>query len=99
VYFDGAAFFMIYSRLVDQQWQLYGAVSSDGIAWQPSNAGGALLAASAGAAFDAAGPGRNMAVHPSQLLLEDNILRVWYMGEETATTGHQRIGLLQADLR
>ncbi|MEO7807491.1 MAG: hypothetical protein ABIT36_12890 [Steroidobacteraceae bacterium] len=99
VYFDGSRFLMLYSRLVDQQWQLFGAASDDGIAWRTVYSGDALIGPNSGTAFDAAGPGRNLAVHPSQLLIENGKASLWYTGEETAETGRQRIGLLQGDLR
>lgn len=99
IHFDGTHLLMLYSRLVDQEWKLFCALSDDGIAWRPANSGNPLLESSGGVAFDAAGAGRNQSVHPSQLVIEGAMVSLWYTGEESAQTGRQRIGLLQADLR
>ena len=79
----------------DVQWayQIYGATSVDGRAWQMLNDGDAVLSPGSGDVFDNA-----QLAHPS-ILLQDDVLKVWYMGYRTPPGSSQketeRIGLAQ----
>jgi hypothetical protein len=96
VYYDGQSFLMLYNSDKDGEWKMYAASSRNGTRWtrltdQP------LLGPSAPPAFDSAGPGRNRSVHPSQLIVSQRKLMLWYTGEDAE--GRNRIGLMESVIR
>lgn len=42
------------------------------------------------------GAGRNHVTHPSQFVLTNGQIRLWYMGEDGSPPHFQRIGLMEA---
>ncbi len=95
VYHDKGRYFMLYNKSLDRSWATFAATSSDGIHWRPVSSQPLLTPPSAGS-FGTAGPGRNHSVHPSQLLLDRNKVRVWYGAEDGSPPHAQRIGLMEA---
>lgn len=94
----GGAFYMVYSTPIAGRWTLVAATSRDGLGWTRIRDGAAILAAAPRVSFDAAAPGQNAGVHPSQFLIEDDLVRAWYAGEDPAGAQHQRIGMMEAVL-
>jgi hypothetical protein len=79
-----------------QGWTTYAASSVDGIHWAAAYGGQQVLPFWEDGAMGSNQQGQNHSVHPSQLVvLEDRVL-FWFMAEEPAGAGSQRIGLAQA---
>ena len=95
VYFDGHEYLMLYNSVdaAAQEWTLYAATSRDGQSWTAANSGLPLVGHAPPGTFAEAGPGRNSAVHLSELLLVNGELLAYYAGEDRESV--VRIGLLR----
>jgi predicted GH43/DUF377 family glycosyl hydrolase len=99
VYFDGERYFMLYGGDKEGQWRTYAAVSDDGFHFTPISGETPILDPAPQCNFDTAGVGRNHVVHPSQFVVTNGKVRIWYMGEDGSPPHFQRIGLMEAALR
>ncbi len=90
---------MLYGADKGGQWKTYTATSDDGIRFQQLRGDEPILGPAPAGHFDTAGVGRNHCVHPSQFIINGNRVRVWYMAEDGAPPHHQRIGLMEAEVR
>ena len=97
-YFDGRRYLMLYNKDLNGSWATFSATSDDGINWKPANDSQPLLGPPPTGNFDTAGKGRNHSVHPSQILLIGNKVRVWYGGEDGSPPHKAHIGLMEATL-
>lgn len=103
VYFDGQTNFLAYTRILPANnggsiWVTSAATSQDGFNWAPVSNGAPLLNVPAPANNFVSADGvatNNHSVHPSQIIVENGLAHMWYMGENS--TG-QRIGLMEASL-
>lgn len=98
VYFDGRRYFMLYGSDKGGQWRTYAAVSDDGFHFAPWNGDRPILEQAPAGNFDTAGRGRNHVTHPSQFVVTNGKIRIWYMGEDGSPPHFQRIGLMEASL-
>lgn len=98
VWWDGREYVMFYTKVLDEQWRLFAATSTDGLHWTPARGDTPVLGLSDPVAFDSAGPGRNHSAHPSQIILTPGRVRIWYFGEDGARNHEMRIGLIEASL-
>ncbi|MDA0836009.1 MAG: hypothetical protein O2955_13720 [Planctomycetota bacterium] len=98
VYFDGNRYFMLYGGDLGQQWRTYSAVSDDGFHFTQLNDGKPILDQAPAGNFDTAGRGRNHVTHPTQFVVTNGKIRIWYMGEDGSPPNYQRIGLMEADI-
>jgi hypothetical protein len=96
VYFDGSRYLMLYSVPLEGQWVMLAATSTDGGRWEPALGGKPVLSPPPPGSFGTAGRGSNHSVHPTQLLIRDGRVRVWYGAEASAPPNIQRIGLMEA---
>ena len=111
VYFDGAKYFMIYDHGIPGSaggtvWAAFAATSTDGINWQPAFDDQPLLGPASEDNFGNANgvKGNNHSVHPTQMIVDGNRVRVWYTGEANealpgAKWAPQRIGLMEATIQ
>ena len=88
----------MYNKDLNGSWATFSATSDDGIHWQPANNSQPLLGPPPAGNFDSAGDGRNHSVHPSQILVVGNKVRVWYGGEDGSLPHKLHIGLMEAVL-
>ena len=93
VHHDGGDYYMLFNSRREQEWTMLAARSANGVDWT-ATATSPVLGPGAGSRFDAAGPGQNRSVHPSQIVMSDDRAMVWYVGEHD---GRQRIGLMVAE--
>lgn len=98
VYFDGKRYFMLYGGDLGQQWRTYSAVSDDGFHFKQRHEGSPILKPAPAGNFDTAGPGRNHVAHPTQFVVTNRKVRIWYLGEDGSPPHLQRIGLMEATL-
>ncbi len=96
VYHDGQRYLMLYGADAGAQWRSYAAVSDDGVHFTKLRGDQPILGPATAGNFDTAGIGRNHCVHPTQFLISDRKVRVWYMGEDGSPPHGQRIGLMEA---
>lgn len=98
VYFDGRRYFMLYGGDIGNQWRTYAAVSEDGYNFQQLRGETPVLGDASAGNFDTAGYGRNHVTHPTQFIVTNRKVRVWYMGEDGSPPHYQRIGLMEATI-
>jgi len=96
VHFDGKRYFMLYGADKEGQWRTYAAVSNDGFHFQQLHGDTPIMEQAPAGNFDTAGRGRNHVTHPSQFVLTNGKIRLWYMGEDGSPPHFQRIGLMEA---
>ena len=96
VYFDGSRYFMLYGGDVGAQWRTYAAVSDDGFHFTRHNGDRPILEQAPAGNFDTAGRGRNHVTHPTQFIVTNDRIRLWYMGEDGSPPHYQRVGLMEA---
>jgi len=97
-YFDGRRYLLLYGADKGGEWNTYAAVSSDGIRFSQLRGDQPVLGPAPERNFDTAGVGRNQVVHPTQFIIRDKTVRVWYMGEDGSPPHLQRIGFMEAVL-
>jgi hypothetical protein len=97
VYAAGRQYLMLYSVLIDGQWKMVAATSADGWTWVPAASRAPLLGGAAKDAFDSATAG-NHSVHPSEIIVRDERVWVWYSGEDARAPNLMRIGLMEAKI-
>ncbi|MBM4068176.1 MAG: hypothetical protein FJ271_04435 [Planctomycetes bacterium] len=98
VYHDGRRYLMLYGADKGGAWNTYAAVSDDGLNFKKLRGDRSVLGPTPALHFDSAGIGRNHCVHPTQFLVSDRKVRVWYVGEDGSPPHGQRIGLMEAVL-
>jgi beta-xylosidase len=98
VYVDEQEWFLLYGAPWKGGWATFAATSIDGIHWTAKVPGQPILNDPPDGNFDTGGRGRNFSVHPSQIFLENELAKVWYMGEDAVSPNAMRIGLMVAPL-
>lgn len=98
VYYDGKRYYMLYGSDKGGQWRTYAAISDDGFEFSQLNGDTPIMEQASAGNFDTAGRGRNHVTHPTQFVVTDGKIRLWYMGEDGSPPHFQRIGLMEATI-